>query len=239
MIVSWTLNEISSGMGISVPEAGQLITAFAVSCCLGAPLFASLASRVERRLLLTVALGIFALGHAASALADSLGLLLGMRFLSAFGSAIFTPQAAATVSLLVPQAERGKAVGTIFLGWSIDSVLGLPLGHAIGAAWGWRAAMWVAMSVLQSSGMFVLFAYMAPYFKSVMGASDAMIGVTFACFGVAGVLGNMLAGPLGVAFGLSALTGLVFCWGLGGGVHGGRHFIYMSLSAERMAAKAA
>ncbi|MCS6763312.1 MAG: MFS transporter [Candidatus Protistobacter heckmanni] len=148
MIVSGTLNKISSGMGISVPEAGQLITAFAVSCCLGAPLFASLASRVERRLLLTVALSIFALGHAASALADSLGLLLGMRFLSAFGSAIFTPQAAATVSLLVPQAERGKVVGTIFLGWSIASVLGLPLGHAIGAAWGWRAAMSVLGAAL-------------------------------------------------------------------------------------------
>jgi predicted MFS family arabinose efflux permease len=60
--------------------------------------------------------------------------------LTVVSPAIFTPQAAACVGLLVPAEERGRAVTFVFLGWSMASVLGLPIGALIGGHFGWRAA---------------------------------------------------------------------------------------------------
>ena len=54
--------------------------------------------------------------------------------------AIFTPQAAACVGLLVPPQQRGRAITFIFLGWSVASVLGMPIGAYVGGTLGWRSA---------------------------------------------------------------------------------------------------
>jgi predicted MFS family arabinose efflux permease len=60
--------------------------------------------------------------------------------LTVIAPAVFTPQAAACVSLLVPVEQRGRAVTFVFLGWSVASVLGLPIGALVGGQLGWRAA---------------------------------------------------------------------------------------------------
>jgi predicted MFS family arabinose efflux permease len=60
---------------------------------------------------------------------------------TAVGAAIFTAQAAATVGLMVPPETRGKAMGLVFLGWSISSVIGTPIGAYLSAHIGWRPTM--------------------------------------------------------------------------------------------------
>jgi predicted MFS family arabinose efflux permease len=75
-----------------------------------------------------------------SALMPGFGSLLIMRVLAVVSPAIFTPQAAACVGLLVPAHQRGRAITFIFLGWSVASVLGMPLGAWIGGTLGWRSA---------------------------------------------------------------------------------------------------
>ena len=60
--------------------------------------------------------------------------------LAVISPAIFTPQAAASVGLLVPPAQRGRAVTFVFLGWSVASVMGMPLSAWIGNDLGWRWA---------------------------------------------------------------------------------------------------
>ena len=57
------------------------------------------------------------------------------------GAAIFTPQAASTVGLLVPLEKRAGAIAFIFIGWSAASVAGIPLGTLLSAAFGWRLCM--------------------------------------------------------------------------------------------------
>ncbi|HSW18089.1 MAG TPA: MFS transporter, partial [Ramlibacter sp.] len=54
--------------------------------------------------------------------------------------AIFTPQAAACVGLLVPPEQRGRAITFVFLGWSVASVLGMPIGAFVGGTLGWESA---------------------------------------------------------------------------------------------------
>jgi predicted MFS family arabinose efflux permease len=141
MIVTGMLNEIAATFHIAPTTAGQLITVFAIAVCVGAPLFGTIGSRIDRRILLTGALGLYAVMHALAAMAPSFGTLMFARLFTAIGAAIFTPQAAVTLSLLVPPLQRGRAVSFVFLGWSIASVLGMPLGTWIATTFGWRTSM--------------------------------------------------------------------------------------------------
>lgn len=140
MSVAGTLNEISTDLDVSVGTAGQLISAGAVLMCVGAPLFASLVAGWDRRRLLALSMVWYALLHAACALAPNFGWLLLLRVLALVPPAIFTPQAAASVGLLVPPEQRGRAITFIFLGWSLASVLGMPISAFVGGTLGWRAA---------------------------------------------------------------------------------------------------
>ncbi len=140
MVVPGTLNELSSSLQVSAATAGQLITAGAVVMCLGAPLLATVVASWDRRVLLACTMLWYACGHLLAALMPGFGELLAVRMLTVIAPAIFTAQAAACVGLLVPLEERGRAVTFIFLGWSMASVLGLPIGAVLGGTFGWRAA---------------------------------------------------------------------------------------------------
>ena len=140
MAVPGTLNDISASLDVSVATAGQLISAGAVLMCVGAPLCAALVAGWDRRRLLALAMAWYGLLHLASAFAPSFATLLPLRVLTLFAPAIFTPQAAACVGLLVPPEQRGRAITFIFLGWSVASVLGMPLSAMVGGTFGWRAA---------------------------------------------------------------------------------------------------
>ncbi|MBA4263901.1 MAG: MFS transporter [Comamonadaceae bacterium] len=150
MVVPGTLNDISTSLGVSIPQAGQLITAAAILMGLGAPAFATLVAGWDRRRLLTLSLLWYALLTGICALAPNYGALLPLRVLAVISPAIFTPQAAACVGLLVPPAQRGRAITFVFLGWSVASVMGMPLSAWIGNELGWRWAF--ALVALMSLG---------------------------------------------------------------------------------------
>ncbi len=140
MVVPGTLNEISASLQVPTATAGLLISAAAVVMCLGAPLFAALVAGWDRRRLLAACMVWYGALHLVSATMPSFGALLPVRMLAVISPAIFTPQAAACVGLLVPAALHGRAITFVFLGWSVASVLGLPLASLIGGTLGWRAA---------------------------------------------------------------------------------------------------
>lgn len=143
MVVPGTLNEISADLHVPVAGAGQLITVGGIVMCLGAPLLAAVVAGWDRRRLLALSMLWYALMHLACAAAAGLGWLLPLRAIAVVSPAIFTPQAAACVGLLVPPQERGRAITFIFVGWSLASVLGLPMAAFIGGTLGWRAAFGV------------------------------------------------------------------------------------------------
>lgn len=153
MVVPGTLNELSSSLQVGAATAGQLITAAAVVMCVGAPLLAAVVAGWDRRLLLACTMLWYACGHLVSTLMPTFGALLPVRMLTVIAPAIFTAQAAACAGLLVPAEQRGRAVTFVFLGWSMASVLGLPLGALIGGHLGWRAAFaTIAVLSLMSAG---------------------------------------------------------------------------------------
>lgn len=140
MVVPGTLNEISQSLDISIASAGQLISASALLVCIGAPIFATLIGNWDRRRLLMLCMVWYGVLLCLCATMPSFATLLPLRVLAVIPAAIFTPQAAACVGLLVAPAQRGRAITLVFLGWSVASVLGMPLASWIGGMFGWRAA---------------------------------------------------------------------------------------------------
>jgi predicted MFS family arabinose efflux permease len=140
MVVPGTLNEISSSLDVSVATAGQLISASALLMCLGAPLLAAVVAGWDRRRLLTLSMLWYGALHLACTVAPSFAALLPLRVIAMVAPAIFTPQAAACVGLLVPPEQRGRAITFVFLGWSVASVLGMPIGAFVGGTLGWQSA---------------------------------------------------------------------------------------------------
>ena len=138
MIVPGMLNQLAQDLHVSIPVGGQLISIGAVVMALGAPIIAASTSPIDRRLLLTISQLIYMVGALLCAIAPQFAALLPLRALAVIGAAIFTPQAAATIGLLVPAEKRSAAVTTIFMGWSIAAVIAMPLGSLIAAHLGWR-----------------------------------------------------------------------------------------------------
>jgi predicted MFS family arabinose efflux permease len=140
MVVVGTLNDIASALSVSVAVAGQLIAVAAVVMCFGAPLLAGWVGALDRRKLLAAALAWYAIGHALCALAPSYAALLPIRALTVLGAAVFTPQAAAATGAMTPPGERAGAITFIFIGWSVASVIGIPISAWLGDTFGWRSA---------------------------------------------------------------------------------------------------
>jgi MFS transporter, DHA1 family, inner membrane transport protein len=149
MVVAGSLNDLSQALAVSPAVAGQLITAGAVAMGTGAPLLAAVLGSWDRRRLLTLALAWYAAGHALAALMPNLAALLPVRALGVLGAAVFTPHAAATINVLAPPEQRGRAITSVFLGWSLSSVVGMPMHAYLAEAFGWRWAF--AMVALLST----------------------------------------------------------------------------------------
>lgn len=133
------LSELSGDLGVSIRDAGLLITFGAIVLCVGSPLSAWLTSRIERRTLLAATLAVLALTNLASAFAPDYASLLAIRLVMLAVGALYTPQAAGTAALIMPPEKRGSTIAYIFLGWSLAAAIGLPLITFIASRYGWRA----------------------------------------------------------------------------------------------------
>ena len=140
MSVGGLLNEIAASLSITIGQAGLLIAAFGISAAICAPTLATLGSRIDRRVLLTSSMAICALANILAALSRDYDQLMLARVLAAVTSAVYTPQVAATVSMLVPEGERGPTLAKLMIGWAVGSVLGNPLSVLIASMFSWRAS---------------------------------------------------------------------------------------------------
>lgn len=141
------LPNIADDLGLTAPEVGHLISAYALGVVIGAPLIAVLAARLPRRMLLIILMGVFAAGNLASAMAPSYGSVMLFRFLSGMPHGAYFGVAALVAASMVEPAKRGQAVGRVMLGLTVAVLIGNPLAVWLGQAWSWRAAF-AAVSVI-------------------------------------------------------------------------------------------
>lgn len=128
----------SRGLGIDAPTAGHVISAYALGVVVGAPVFAVLGARLPRRTLLISLMGVFALGNGLSAVAPNYHWMLVFRFLSGLPHGAYFGVAALVATSLVPENRRTTAVGRMFLGLTLATIVGVPMANWLGQAIGWR-----------------------------------------------------------------------------------------------------
>ena len=157
-VVMGLLNEVAADLGVTIPAAGWLVTGYALGVAIGGPLVAIATLRVPRRPLLIGLMGVFALGTALCAWGPSYGVLMAGRVLGAVAHGAFVGAAAVVATRLVPPERAGSAVATVIGGFTVATVVGVPLGTWLGQALGWRAVFWaiLAVVVLAGIGMAVL-----------------------------------------------------------------------------------
>ncbi|MCM2577230.1 Cmx/CmrA family chloramphenicol efflux MFS transporter [Streptomyces meridianus] len=157
-MLSGLLPSIARDMDVSIPQAGMLISAFAIGMVVGAPLLAVATLRLPRRTTLIALLAAFGLGQVAGALAPTYAVLFASRIVSALACAGFWAVGAAVAVATVPATARARALAVMIGGLSIANVLGVPAGAFLGTNFGWRSAFWAvgAASAIALAGVVAL-----------------------------------------------------------------------------------
>ena len=154
-VIIGLLPEVSADYGVSIPTAGLLVTGYALGVVLGAPLMTVLGTRISRKRMLMLLMGLFVAGNIISALAPSFGLMLTGRVIASLAhGAFFGIGSVVAAGLVVPQKKAG-AIAMMFTGLTTANVVGVPLGTFIGQHAGWRATFLVvaALGVLGLVGI--------------------------------------------------------------------------------------
>ncbi|UFU05913.1 MFS transporter [Ruania halotolerans] len=133
------LPQIADGLRVSVPEAGHMISAYALGVVAGAPMIVVAAARLERKRLLVVLAAAIALGNGLSAVAPGFASLTAARFVAGLPHGAYFGVAALIAATLAGPARRGRAVALVMLGLTIATMVGVPLATALGQAIGWRS----------------------------------------------------------------------------------------------------
>ncbi|GAB2896933.1 Cmx/CmrA family chloramphenicol efflux MFS transporter [Streptomyces mayteni] len=134
--------DIAGDLGVSVPAAGALTSAFAVGMIVGAPLMAVASMRWPRRRALLAFLVTFLAVHVVGAVTTSYPLLLATRVVAALANAGFLAVAMATAAALAAPDAKGRATSVLLGGVTLACVAGVPGGALLGQLWGWRSAFW-------------------------------------------------------------------------------------------------
>ncbi|CAH0121649.1 Purine efflux pump PbuE [Paenibacillus sp. CECT 9249] len=164
------LTEVASDMKIAISAAGSLVSAFALSFAIGTPIFTALFSRFSKYPLILALIGVFIVGNMITAISGSYGLLLVSRVITAVVTGVLIALAMAVASETVPLEKRGPAISIIFTGFTVASVLGVPLGTFIGQWGGWHMSYWFTTLL----GIVSLIASFATIPRGLKGARSSL-----------------------------------------------------------------
>ncbi|MER6108857.1 MFS transporter [Streptomyces hirsutus] len=137
-VIMGLLPEVADGFGVSVPTAGHLVTGYALGVMLGAPLMTVLGTKISRKRMLMLLMGLFIAGNLLSALAPVFGLMLLGRVIASLAHGAFFGIGSVVAAGLVAPHKKAGAIALMFTGLTVANVVGVPLGTLVGQSAGWR-----------------------------------------------------------------------------------------------------
>ncbi|MDB5981744.1 MAG: transporter [Pseudomonas sp.] len=142
-VIMGLLPDAAKDLAVSIPEAGHLISFYALGVVIGAPLLAVMGAQWARRNFLIGLMAVFAMGNFASALAPSYQSMLVARLLTGFPHGTYFGVAALVAAGLVARERRTQAVAMVLMGLTLATLLGVPATAAVGQWFGWRTAFFI------------------------------------------------------------------------------------------------
>jgi DHA1 family inner membrane transport protein len=233
------LPDIADDYGVSIPTAGWIVSGYALGVVLGAPVTTILGTRLGRKTMLMLLMGLFLLGNLLSALAPSFGVLLLGRVLTSLAHGSFFGIGSVVAADLVAPTKRAGAIAFMFTGLTVANVVGVPLGTYVGHAAGWRTTFG-GIAVLGVIGLIGI-ATLVPALPrpdgarlrqelAALGNVQVLLAMAMTVLGFGGVfaaityIAPMMTGVAGFAD--SAVTWLLVLFGVGmflGNLLGGRY----------------
>ncbi|MBX5185654.1 MFS transporter [Rhizobium sp. NZLR5] len=142
-VIMGLLPEVAADLSVSIPQAGWLVTGYALAVAIGAPVMAVSTAKLKRRTALIALMAFFIAGNLLCALASDYWVLMIARVVTALCHGAFFGIGSVVAAGLVAEDRKARAVALMFTGLTLANVLGVPLGTAIGQAYGWRATFGV------------------------------------------------------------------------------------------------
>lgn len=227
-VIMGLLPTVAHDLGVSIPVAGLLVTGYALGVVVGAPLVTLGANRMDRRTLLVGLMALFFIGNLLAAVAPGYNVLMAGRIVSSLMHGAFFGVGSVVGAGLVPRHKQGSAMALIFSGLALSNIIGVPLGTAIGQAYGWRVTFGLVSLLGLVAGGFlyaVLKPQPAPPHQNLKGELAVFrrpgvwlaLGATAFSFAGVFVVWTYIAPILGTATGLSphAITLTLLVYGVG------------------------
>ncbi|WP_372406472.1 MFS transporter [Streptomyces luteireticuli] len=232
-VVAGLMPQMAEGLGVSVPEIGYLITAYAAAMALGGPFLTVALLRLGQKSALFTLFAVFLAGNVLAATASGYGVMLAARVITGVAAQAFFGIALSLAPQLTPPAVRGRAIGVVMNGLMLGTLLGLPLSTLVGERLGWRAAFW-AITLLTGAAALAtaagvprlgpsegggdvrreLAAFRNSRLWLVLSTSALTIGATFAAFSYLNPVltevtgfGTGAVAPLLIAYGAATVVG--------------------------------
>ncbi|MET0445661.1 MAG: MFS transporter [Pseudorhodoplanes sp.] len=146
-VIMGLLPDVARSLSVTIPQAGYLVSGYALGVVVGAPLVAMATAGMPRKAALLALMALFTIGNIGCAIAPDYWLLMLARVVTSFAHGAFFGIGAIVASNLVPREQRTQAVSLMFAGLTLANVLGVPFGTALGQAAGWRAAFWAVVVI--------------------------------------------------------------------------------------------
>jgi DHA1 family inner membrane transport protein len=143
LIITGLLPALAADLNVDIPTAGLLITGYASGVAVAGPLLALATAALPRKGLLLAIMAVFVAGNVFCALSGSYLMLLGARLVLAACHGLFFGVVMVIAVKLAPPGRQATAISVVTAGVSMATVIGVPLGTAIGNAFGWRVPFWI------------------------------------------------------------------------------------------------
>lgn len=139
-IVVGVLPDIAAGLKVSEVTVGNLVSLFAFVYAPVTPLGSALSARFPRFATHLTLVGVFLIGNVLCAFASNYGVLVVARILIALVSGTLVAIAMTYAPDVTTEQYRTKFIAWVFSGFSIASVVGVPVGTWVANTFGWRWA---------------------------------------------------------------------------------------------------
>lgn len=138
---------IAQSLAISVPSAGLLVSLYALSVAVSAPLLTAMTARWQRRNVLLFLMAIFVVGNFLAWQATNFSTLIGARIVTGLAHGVFFSIGSTIATQLVTKEKAAAAIAMMFTGLTVALVTGVPLGAYIGQHFGWQTTFLAVMSL--------------------------------------------------------------------------------------------
>lgn len=146
-VVMGLLPQIAEDLQVTIPQAGLLVSGYAMGVVAGGPVLAALTARLPRKTALLLLLGVFVAGNLGCALAPHYASLMAARFLAAFSHGSFFGMASLVARHVAAPGRAAQALSLMFAGLTVANIFGVPAGALLGELLGWRATFWAVVAL--------------------------------------------------------------------------------------------